>query len=112
MSDENRKTYFHVSEEDVHLLFRSLDATQNKLEEHSDALTEILVAIARLESRQVCSDPFACSRLQLVVETQAKKISRLEHAWAILLGGWGVACIGGWLAWEWVKTFVATKPHP
>jgi hypothetical protein len=86
------------TEEQSHLLL-----IDEKLDEHSALLTDIRIAIARIESSAKCPSPGLCVRLQNEAENREKRLKSIERWQATLIGAWAAISLFCIIAWDYVK---------
>ena len=85
------------------------DETQHlyrKLEEHSELLTEIRIAVARIETRPICNTPNACNGLKPILADHEKRITKLEriHEWT--LGVAAAVSLLAYICWDAFKIWI------
>jgi len=95
------------SRREMHIEDREhLNRIDIKLDSQSEMLSEIRIAIARLETQPVCKTPNLCSVLQDLITDHEKRLARLEsvHSWA--LGVFAAMSLVAFLFWDGFKLWI------
>ena len=77
-----------------------------KLDEHSELLTEIRVAVARLEAQPVCKNPNLCDGLQSVLKDHERRLAHIEAVRNWTLGVCATLSLLAFLCWDIIKLWI------
>jgi H2-forming N5,N10-methylenetetrahydromethanopterin dehydrogenase-like enzyme len=95
------------SRREMHIEDREhLNRIDIKLDSQSEMLSEIRIAIARLETQPICKTPNLCSALQTLITDHEKRLARLEavHSWT--LGVFASVSFLAFLSWDGFKLWI------
>jgi hypothetical protein len=81
----------------------NLRRIEDKLEDHSELLTEIRIAVDRLTHQPVCKSPNLCIELQGVLKDHEIRIARMEAIRNWALGVVGTISLIAWICWDLLK---------
>ena len=77
-----------------------------KLEDHSELLTEIRIAVARIEVQPVCKTPNLCDGLQKVLADHEHRLAHLEAIRNWTMGVVATVSLLAFLCWDFLKLWI------
>ncbi len=76
---------------------------EDRLDEQTTILTEIRIAVARLESRGTCVSPGLCVSLQKVLDDHERRLASIERLRAWSLGVSATVSLIAFVFWDVLK---------